>query len=106
MKDENPGIAFGEVGRKLGELWKAATPEDKAPFEEQAVADKVPPAPARPRSRYVQRPLYIGNLYGLENSGLRYTLPCRGLFGVEGRALRCAYSCAVFAMTATTTEPL
>lgn len=41
MKEDNPGIAFGEVGRKLGELWKAATAEEKATFEEQAAADKV-----------------------------------------------------------------
>lgn len=41
VKEGNPGIAFGEVGRKLGELWKAATAEEKATFEEQAAADKV-----------------------------------------------------------------
>mmetsp|Transcript_19572 Transcript_19572/g.59204 ORF Transcript_19572/g.59204 Transcript_19572/m.59204 type:complete len:672 (+) Transcript_19572:109-2124(+) len=40
VKEGNPGIAFGEVGRKLGELWKAATAEEKATFEEQAAADK------------------------------------------------------------------
>jgi HMG (high mobility group) box len=44
VKADNPGIAFGEVGRKLGELWRAATPEDKKEYEEQAAADKVEPA--------------------------------------------------------------
>ena len=38
---QNPGIAFGEVGKKLGEAWKAATAEDKAPFEAQAAEDKL-----------------------------------------------------------------
>ena len=41
VKADNPGIAFGEVGRKLGELWRAATAEDKKEYEEQAAADKV-----------------------------------------------------------------
>ncbi len=31
VKADNPGIAFGEVGKILGERWKALTPEDKAP---------------------------------------------------------------------------
>jgi hypothetical protein len=34
------GIAFGEVGKKLGEKWKALSAEDKVPFEQQAAADK------------------------------------------------------------------
>ena len=37
---ENPGIAFGEVGKKLGEAWKALPAEERAPFEAQAAADK------------------------------------------------------------------
>ena len=41
VKADNPGIAFGEVGRKLGELWRAATPEEKKEYEEQAATDKV-----------------------------------------------------------------
>ncbi len=45
VKADNPGIAFGEVGKKLGELWRSAGPDDKAPFEEQAAADKVRPVP-------------------------------------------------------------
>jgi structure-specific recognition protein 1 len=38
--EANPGIAFGEVGKKLGEAWKAATPEERAPFDALAVEDK------------------------------------------------------------------
>ncbi len=34
------GIAFGEVGKLLGERWKAMSPEDKAPYEELANKDK------------------------------------------------------------------
>ena len=41
VKEENPGIAFGEVGRKLGELWKATPPEDRTQYEAQAAEDKV-----------------------------------------------------------------
>jgi structure-specific recognition protein 1 len=40
IKTENPGIAFGEVGKKLGELWKTLTPEDKAPYDAKAEEDK------------------------------------------------------------------
>jgi hypothetical protein len=34
------GIAFGEVGKKLGEKWKALTAEERAPYDAQAAADK------------------------------------------------------------------
>jgi structure-specific recognition protein 1 len=37
---ENPGIVFTDVAKKIGELWKAAGPADKAPFEELAKQDK------------------------------------------------------------------
>lgn len=40
IKAENPGIAFGEVGKALGQKWKEADAEAKAPFEEQAAKDK------------------------------------------------------------------
>lgn len=40
VKADNPGIAFGEVGKKLGELWRGASAEEKAEFEEKAAADK------------------------------------------------------------------
>ena len=41
VKADNPGIAFGEVGKKLGEAWRAASAEDKVEFEELAAKDKV-----------------------------------------------------------------
>ena len=34
------GIAFGEIGRKLGELWKALPSEERVPFDQQAAKDK------------------------------------------------------------------
>lgn len=34
------GIAFGEVGKLLGERWKAMSAEDKAPYDELANKDK------------------------------------------------------------------
>ena len=41
MKAANPGISFGDVGKKLGELWRNAAPDEKAPFEAQAAEAKV-----------------------------------------------------------------
>lgn len=29
VKDENPSLAFGEVGKELGRLWKEASAEEK-----------------------------------------------------------------------------
>lgn len=40
VKEENPGIAFTEVGKKIGEMWKGLSQEEKAPYEAQAEADK------------------------------------------------------------------
>ena len=40
VKEDNPGIAFTDVAKKIGEMWKELTAEDKAPFEAQAEADK------------------------------------------------------------------
>eukprot|EP00198_Chlamydomonas_reinhardtii_P000242 XP_001689577.1 high mobility group protein [Chlamydomonas reinhardtii] len=40
VKAENPGIAFGEVGKLLGERWKAMSAEEKAPYDEMAAKDK------------------------------------------------------------------
>jgi len=38
--EENPGIAFGEVGKKLGAMWKNLSEDEKSPYMEKAVADK------------------------------------------------------------------
>ncbi|CAK0784212.1 hypothetical protein CVIRNUC_007416 [Coccomyxa viridis] len=40
VKKENPDLAFGEVGKRLGELWKEVTPTEKSKFEEMAKKDK------------------------------------------------------------------
>ncbi|KAL4448032.1 hypothetical protein ABPG75_005251 [Micractinium tetrahymenae] len=40
VKAAHPDLAFGALNAKLGELYKALSPEEKAPFEVQAVADK------------------------------------------------------------------
>lgn len=40
VRAENLGISFGQVGKLLGEKWKALTPEDKTPYENKAEADK------------------------------------------------------------------
>jgi hypothetical protein len=38
---EYPGIKFVELGKVLGERWRALTPEEKKRFEDQAQEDKV-----------------------------------------------------------------
>lgn len=40
VRAENPGIAFGQVGKLLGERWKALNEEQKKPYEVKAEADK------------------------------------------------------------------
>lgn len=40
VRAENPGISFGQVGKLLGEKWKATTAEDKEPYEAKAATDK------------------------------------------------------------------
>ena len=58
VREENPGIAFGmrhqsldsqfflltsftgQVGKVLGERWKALSPQDRQPYEDKAKADK------------------------------------------------------------------
>ncbi|XP_068176947.1 high mobility group protein B2a [Antennarius striatus] len=36
IKEENPGSSIGDIAKKLGELWSAQTPKDKAPFNAKA----------------------------------------------------------------------
>lgn len=40
LKNTNPGIAFTDMGRLLGERWNKMTAEEKAPYEARARADK------------------------------------------------------------------
>jgi hypothetical protein len=40
VRSENPGISFGQVGRVLGERWKALSQDEKEPYEAKARADK------------------------------------------------------------------
>ncbi|CAH1828316.1 unnamed protein product [Saccharomyces cerevisiae] len=40
VRSENPDVTFGQVGRILGEKWKALTAEEKQPYESKAQADK------------------------------------------------------------------
>lgn len=40
VRAENPGISFGQVGKLLGEKWKALTADDKVPYESKAETDK------------------------------------------------------------------
>ena len=38
---ENPGLAFSEVGKKIGEVWRSLGEAEKGKYEEMAKADKV-----------------------------------------------------------------
>ncbi|KAF2097620.1 Non-histone chromosomal protein 6 [Rhizodiscina lignyota] len=40
VREDNPGIKFGEVGKMLGEKWKELTEKEKGPYEAKAKADK------------------------------------------------------------------
>lgn len=40
VREENPGISFGQVGKVLGDKWKALNEKQRAPYEAKAAADK------------------------------------------------------------------
>jgi len=40
LKRENSELSFGDLGKTVGAMWKAAPPEERRPFEEQAALDK------------------------------------------------------------------
>ncbi|KAL8767506.1 MAG: hypothetical protein Q9209_006013 [Squamulea sp. 1 TL-2023] len=40
VREENPGISFGQVGKVLGEKWKALNSKQREPYETKAKADK------------------------------------------------------------------
>jgi len=40
VREENPGISFGQVGKVLGERWKALSENQRKPYEEKAQTDK------------------------------------------------------------------
>ncbi|EOA23621.1 hypothetical protein CARUB_v10016819mg [Capsella rubella] len=40
IKKEHPGIAFGEVGKVLGDKWRQMSAEEKEPYEAKAQVDK------------------------------------------------------------------
>ncbi|KAI9815285.1 MAG: Non-histone chromosomal protein 6 [Pycnora praestabilis] len=40
VREENPGISFGQVGKVLGERWKALNEKQRQPYEAKAATDK------------------------------------------------------------------
>ncbi|TIC93570.1 Non-histone chromosomal protein 6 [Colletotrichum higginsianum] len=40
VREENPGISFGQVGKILGERWKALNEKQRQPYEAKAATDK------------------------------------------------------------------
>ncbi len=41
LKLENSDLTFGDLGKTVGAMWKAATAQERQPFEVLAAADKV-----------------------------------------------------------------
>ncbi len=40
LKRENASLTFGDLGKTVGAMWKAATPGEKKPFEDLAARDR------------------------------------------------------------------
>jgi len=40
VREENPGISFGQVGKVLGDRWKALSEKQREPYEKKAATDK------------------------------------------------------------------
>ncbi|KXZ46565.1 hypothetical protein GPECTOR_42g774 [Gonium pectorale] len=40
VKEENPSFSVTDIGKKLGEMWKALEDEDKQKYHKQADEDK------------------------------------------------------------------
>ena len=40
VREENPQVTFGQIGKILGERWKALGPSERAPYEAKAAMDK------------------------------------------------------------------
>ncbi|KAJ0426063.1 high mobility group box domain-containing protein [Aspergillus carlsbadensis] len=40
VREDNPGISFGQVGKMLGEKWKALSDKERKPYDDKAAADK------------------------------------------------------------------
>ncbi len=40
VREENPGITFGQVGKLLGEKWKELSAKEKEPYDKKAKLDK------------------------------------------------------------------
>ncbi|CAN6651313.1 non-histone chromosomal protein 6A [Trichomonascus vanleenenianus] len=40
VRSDNPDVTFGQVGKILGERWKALSESEKIPYEQKAAEDK------------------------------------------------------------------
>lgn len=40
VKNENPGIKFGQIAKKLGKIWNSMSEAEKAPYVKMAEEDK------------------------------------------------------------------
>ncbi len=40
LKNENPDMPFGQLGKKLGDMWRTMSAEEKRPYEDRASGDR------------------------------------------------------------------
>jgi hypothetical protein len=52
---QNPTLKVTEIGKKLGETWRALTPSDKVKYEKQAAADKIAKAADKSKPTKVEK---------------------------------------------------
>lgn len=43
LKESQPDLKLGEIGKATGEAWKGLSDKEKAPYQKKAEADKVGP---------------------------------------------------------------
>ena len=63
VREENPGISFGQVGKVLGDKWKALSEKQRQPYEAKAAADK---------KRYEEEKAKYNVSYGPQNCDRDY----------------------------------
>lgn len=40
LKSDHPELPFGQIGARLGEIWRNMTPDEKQPYEDRASVDR------------------------------------------------------------------
>jgi len=56
LKEQEPNLSFGELGKKLGEIWQSMDPSDKKPWIDEA--EKLKEIYESKQSKYMKTPEY------------------------------------------------